>query len=313
MVVLTHQFIHPFRLPPSPSSRITLKTKHNSIIITSSSSPMDPPPKFIDFPHLSISTKNLMVDLVSKTENTLSPNLLPSSLPPEVQYFQNSSATSQGCLHIRSGTNNSQVDCVLGNWIHCELPNGGALDITTLTAYLNSNTDAPRFLIEFIQNSPKSLILILDLPPRKDVVMNPEYLKTFYEETQLDESRKKLLELSEIRSYISASLYLRALSSPTAISVTIDCGESGGAARLEEIIRDHVGPIAKDMLEVWLNQCVCTERGVDESEKVELMKRDVLIKKKTVEVDLASSLPRLFGQDVANLVIEAISKAFDIL
>ncbi|KAI3991168.1 hypothetical protein MKX01_022389 [Papaver californicum] len=316
MVVLTHQFIHPFRLLPSPppSSRIS-KTKHNSIIITSSSSPMGPSqnnhPKFMDFPHLSISNKTLMVDLVSKMENTLSPNLLPSSLSPEVQYFQNNSATSQGTLHIRSGTNNSLMDCVLGSWIHCELPNGGALDITTLTAYLNSKTDAPRFLIEFLQNSPKSLILILDLPPRKDLLMSPEYLKTFYEETHLDESRKKLLELSEIRPYISSSLYIRALSSPTAISVTIDC-ESGGPARLEEIIRDHVGPIAKDILEVWLNQCVCTERGIDESEKVELMKRDVLIKKKTVEMDLASSLPRLFGQDVANLVIKAIEKAFHI-
>ncbi|KAI3980549.1 hypothetical protein MKX01_025114 [Papaver californicum] len=318
MVVLTRQFIHPSRLPPSPppSSRIS-KTKRNSIIITSSSSsPMDPPqinhPKFMDFPHLSISNKTLIVDLVSKMDNTLSPNLLPSSLSPQVQYFQNSSSTSQGTLHIRSGTNNSLVDCVLGSWIHCELPNGGALHITTLTAYLTSKTDAPRFLIEFLQNSPTSLILVLDLPPRKDLVMSPEYLKTFYEETHLDESRKKLLELLEIRPYISSSLYIRALSSPTAISVTIDC-ESGGAARLEEIIRDHVGPIAKDILEVWLNQCVCTERGIDESEKLELMKRDVLIKKKTVEMDLASSLPRLFGQDVANLVIKAIEKAFGIL
>ncbi|KAI3916037.1 hypothetical protein MKW98_004478 [Papaver atlanticum] len=317
MVVLGHQFIHPFRLPPpAPSSSRISKTKHNSMIITSSSSPMETPqtnhPKFMDFPHLSISNKNLMVDLVSNMENTLSPDLLPSSLPPEVQYFQNSSATSQGTLHIRSGTNNSLVDCILGSWIHCGLPNGGALDISTLTAYLNSKTDAPRFLIEFLQNSPNSLILILDLPPRKDLVTSPEYLQTFYQETHLDEFRKKLLELSEIRPYISSSLYIRALSSPTAISVTIDC-ESGGAVRLEEIIQDHVGPIAKDMLEVWLNQCVRIERGVDESEKVELKQRDVLIKKKTVEMDLASSLPRLFGQDVADLVIKAIEKAFDIL
>ncbi|OVA15905.1 Red chlorophyll catabolite reductase [Macleaya cordata] len=322
MVVLIHQFVHhPLHLQLSPPSLRTTSSRIRTSIISSSSSSssssMDPQinrpsSRFLEFPHLSTSHRNLMLDLVSTMETTLSSHLLPSSLPPDIQYFQNQSATSQGSLHIRSGNENSLVDCILGSWIHCELPTGGALDITTLTAYLNTKTDSPRFLIEFLQSSPKSLILLLDLPPRKDLVINPDYLKTFYQETHLEEQRKKLQNVTEIKPYISSSLYIRCLLSPTAITVTVD-SEAGGPIRMEEIIRDHVGPVAKDMLEIWLNQCVsCGGREMEESEKVELEKRDILIKKKTVEMDLASSLPRLFGEDVASRVIKAIEKAFHI-
>jgi hypothetical protein len=53
----------------------------------------------------------------------------------------------------------NQIDFILGSWIHCELPTGGggALNITSLSAYLNPSTDAPNFLFELIQSSPTSL------------------------------------------------------------------------------------------------------------------------------------------------------------
>ena len=73
----------------------------------------------------------------------------------------------------------SQIDFVLGSWVHSELPTGGSLDITSLSAYLNSSTDAPNFVFEMIRSSPTMLVLILDLPPRKDLVLWPDDLKTF--------------------------------------------------------------------------------------------------------------------------------------
>ncbi|KAL5714168.1 red chlorophyll catabolite reductase [Ranunculus cassubicifolius] len=264
--------------------------------------------KFMEFPYLSPPHRKLMVDLVSTMETRLGSHLLPSSLPQDVKYFENETASSQGTLHIRSGTQDSLVDFVLGSWIHSKLPMG-ALNITTLTAYLNNTTDAPRFLLEFIQSSPTSLILILDLPHRKDLILYPNYLNTFYTDTQLDQFRQQLHKLPEITPYFSASLYIRCALSPTAVSVVIDCG-ADGQGRLDEIITDHIGPVAKEMLEIWLDKCACGGRAMVEQERIDLKKRDALVNKKTLDIDLASGLPRLFGPDVASRVIEGIQKYF---
>ncbi|PIA56465.1 hypothetical protein AQUCO_00700654v1, partial [Aquilegia coerulea] len=303
-------FQHPcFSTNNSLSSKSSTRVVRTNI--SSSSSSMDSHnirSGFMDFPYLSTPQKNLMVNLVSKIEARLGSQLLPSSLPQDVQYFENESGSSQGTLDIRSGTQDSTVDFMLGSWIHSELPSG-ALNISTLTAYLNNTTDAPRFLLEFIQNSPTSLILILDLPPRKDLILYQDYLTTFYIDTQLDRLRQQLEKIPETRPYFSSSLYIRSALSPAAVSVLIDCG-TGGPDRMDEIILGDVGPVAKEMLDVWLDKCVCGTRDMDEQEKNALKERDSLVNKKTLEIDLASGLPRLFGPDVANRVIEAIQKYF---
>ncbi|MCD9558459.1 hypothetical protein HAX54_015839 [Datura stramonium] len=192
-----------------------------------------------------------------------------------------------------------KVDFILGSWVHCNLPTGGALNITSLSAYLRPSTDAPNFLIEVIRSSPTALILILDLPPRKDLVQHPDYLKTFYEETQLDKQRQFLEKLPEVKPYFSSSLYIRALVSPSAILVSIET-EPSQVIRIDEIIRDHITPVAKVMLNTWLDLCACAERRLTDDESTALAKRDRIVKNKTIEIDLESSFPRLFGQEVAN-------------
>ncbi|KAF8406320.1 hypothetical protein HHK36_008406 [Tetracentron sinense] len=315
MVVLIHHYLHlPFSSPSlSLSYHSSSKRPRVRISASSSSSPMDRQNRrrggYVDFPHLSAQHRELMLDLVSTVETRLESDLLPSSLSPDVQYFENESGNSQAALHIRSGDKASPIDLVLGSWIHCELPSG-ALDITTISAYLKSSTDAPRFLIEFLQSSPTSLILILDLPPRKDLVLHQDYLDTFYGDTQLDKRRQELAKVPEVRPYFSSSLYIRCVCSPTAILVSINC-EAGGEGRMEEIIRDHVGPVAKEVLGIWLDRCACGGRVVEVHERADLEMRDRLIKKKTIEIDLGSSLPRLFGPDVAGRVLEAIRDAFN--
>ncbi|KAK7320298.1 hypothetical protein VNO77_29642 [Canavalia gladiata] len=265
--------------------------------------------KFLDFPFVSAPQKNLMVDLVSTLENRFNSQLLPCSLPPDVQHYQSQSGAAQASLHIRPGHSNSPVDFVLGSWVHSELPTGGSLDITSLSAYLNSSTDAPNFVFEMIRSSPTMLVLILDLPPRKDLVLWPDDLKTFYEDTQLDKHRQALERVPEVQPYFSSSLYIRTVSSPTAIMVRIQT-ENGGGERMEEIIRNHLDPISKQVLGIWLDHCACAKRAVGEAERAYLKKRDGLIRNKTIEIDLGSSFPRLFGPEVANRVLEAIKEYF---
>ncbi|KAK6258521.1 hypothetical protein SCA6_012995 [Theobroma cacao] len=319
--------------PPSPRPQIFASA-------SPASSPMDTNPrKFMDFPFVTTPHRNLMIDLVSTVENRLESQLKPCTLPPDVQHYCNQSGTSQGSLHIRSGHSSSQkpyvkwfigretcskafhncrkssqendkekVDFILGSWLHCELPTGGALNITSLSAYLNVSTDAPNFLIELIQSSPTSLVVILDLPPRKDLVLYPEYLQTFYENTRLDSLRQTLEKLPEVQTYYSSALYIRCVTSPTSIMIRVDT-KGAGPGRMEEIVKDHVDPVAKAALGIWLDQCACGQRNVDEAEKAYLEKRDGLIKNKTIEIDLGSNFPRLFGPDIANRILGVIREA----
>ncbi|XP_027331728.1 red chlorophyll catabolite reductase, chloroplastic [Abrus precatorius] len=267
--------------------------------------------KFLEFPFVSGAHKNLMVDLVSTLENRFNSQLLPCSLPPHIQHYQSQSGSAQASLHIRAGHTNSPIDFVLGSWVHSDLPTGGSLDITSLSGYLNTSTDSPNFVFEMIRSSPTMLVLILDLPPRKDLVLWPDDLKTFYEETQLDTHRQALERVPEIQPYFSSSLYIRTVASPTAIMVRIQT-ENGGGERMEEIIRNHLNHISKQVLGIWLDHCACAKREVGEAERAYLKKRDGLIRNKTIEIDLGSSFPRLFGPEVANKVLEAIKEYFTV-
>uniref|UniRef100_A0A2P2J545 Red chlorophyll catabolite reductaseic-like isoform X2 n=1 Tax=Rhizophora mucronata TaxID=61149 RepID=A0A2P2J545_RHIMU len=204
-----------------------------------------------------------------------------------------------------------QVDFTLGSWLHCKLPTGAALNITSLLAYLNPSTDAPNFVVELIQSSPSSLVFLLDLPPRKDLVLHPDYLQTFYENTHLDGRRQALGKLPEVQPYVLSSLYLRHYFSPTAILIRIDA-ETGGPGRLEEIIQSHLSPIAKEVLAIWLDHCACVGREVGEEETAYLKKRDQLMKIKSIEIDLGANFPRLFGPEVADRVLGAIRKVYDV-
>lgn len=163
--------------------------------------------------------------------------------------------------------------------------------------------------MELIQSSPTLLILILDLPPRKDLALHPEYLQTFYEDTMLDTRRQMLDKVPELKPYYSSSLYIRSVVSPTAITVRIEV-DAGGPGRLEEIIKEHLDPIAKEVLGIWLDQCACVKREVGETERAHLQNRDKLIKSKTIEIDLGSNFPRLFGQETADRVLGSIQEVF---
>ncbi|KAF2295226.1 hypothetical protein GH714_032209 [Hevea brasiliensis] len=267
--------------------------------------------KFLEFPFVSVPHRALMVNLLSTVENRLGLQLLPCTLPLDVQHCQNESGTAQASLHIRSGQQSSTVDFILGSWLHCKLPTGAALNITSLSAYLNLSTDAPNFVIELIQSSPTSLVLILDLPPRKDLVLYPDYLQTFYEDSQLETRRQMLQKLPEVQPYVTSSLYLRSLLSPTAIMIRVET-EEGGAGPMEEIVKNHVEPVAVEVLGLWLDHCACGGREAREEEKAYLKKRDELVKKKTIEIDLGSNFPRLFGPELTDKVMGAIRDVYNV-
>ncbi|KAL1200220.1 Red chlorophyll catabolite reductase [Cardamine amara subsp. amara] len=270
--------------------------------------------KFMEFPYVSATRRQLMVDLMSTVEDRLDSLLLPCTLPPDVRNFKNPNGSAEASLHIRSGEKSSPIDFVIGSWIHCKIPTGVSLNITSISAFLNSSTKAPNFVVELIQSSPTSLVLILDLPHRKDLVLYPDYLKEFYQDTALDSHRQSLLKLPEVKPYVSPSLFVRSAFSPTASMLKIDVEEE---EKMEEILRDHVGPAAKEVLGVWLERCEREEedgkRVIGEEERMELDKRDKSFRKKSIEEDLDLQFPRMFGQEVSSRVVHAIKEAFGVL
>lgn len=202
-----------------------------------------------------------------------------------------------------------QIDFLLESWLHCKVPTG-SIDITTLLAYQNDSTDAPHFNLEFIQAGPTSLVLLLDLIPRRDLSFCPDYIDRFYQQYNLDKSRQGLEKLPQVAPYRSPSLYIRSIWSPTAILVNINCGE-GGAKQMEEIINLTIASAAKEVLGIWLESCVGAGTGTEigQEERDYMVRRDRVVKLKSIEIDLCTNLPRLFDSDIANRVIAEIQKA----
>ncbi|KAF3780857.1 Red chlorophyll catabolite reductase [Nymphaea thermarum] len=201
--------------------------------------------------------RTLMESLLITLDAQLGPQLNPCLTPSDVRYFKNQEGTCHGSVNLRSGTQNSKVRYILASWLHCELP-FGLLDSTTIICMLNTNTYAPHFLLEIIQNSPTSAVLLIDLLPRRDLVLHPDYLKQFYEDTQLDLQRQKLEKLGLVQPYISPFLSIRTLFSPSAILTKLNCeGQlvDGKTCSVEELIDQTLGKVVKEIMSIWLEQC----------------------------------------------------------
>lgn len=76
------------------------------------------------------------------------------------------------------------------------------------------------------------------------------------------------------------------------------------------MIQEHINPIAKEIVQFWLDKCASVEKQVGETERAYLVKRDQIIKSKTIEVDLASSFPRLFGQEISAHVLGVLREYY---
>ncbi|RCV42870.1 hypothetical protein SETIT_9G249900v2 [Setaria italica] len=240
----------------------------------------------------------------------LGPRLLPSAVPDDVAEFRNGAGNAVGSLDVRRGAPGSSIDFMLQSSLHCKVPNG-AIDITSILIFLNCMTDAPHFLLELIQGSPTSIVVVLDLLPRKDLAFHPEYLQKYYENSRMDEQRAKIDELPQVRPYRSPSLFVRCACSPTAVMVSIDCGQ-GGEGTLEEIVRGQLAMVAKEVLQFWLDCCADSTTKMDNTERDFLLKRDQIVRSKSIEVDLTANLPMMFDPDVSSRVISEIRKAFGV-
>lgn len=198
---------------------------------------------------------------------------------------------------------------MLEAWFHRILPTGTAIDITSLIIFLNGTTDAPHFLMELIQGGPASLVVLLDLFPRRDLPLHPDYIDKYYGATGVDDHRRSITRVPEVRPYVSPSLLVRSLWSPTAVVVDVQCGEKNGAV-LEEIVVGQVATSAMAVLGVWLEHCVASVVEMETAERESLVARDKMISTTSVKLNLSANLPKMFENDVSDRVVAEINKAF---
>eukprot|EP00250_Pteridium_aquilinum_P006369 c16312_g1_i1 orf=65-1108(+) len=260
--------------------------------------------QWVSFPFLSTSGKRLMEEIAEIIDSELARSLNASHTPSDVRHFRNTQGNGEGSVTLRSGKPGSPIDFVLGSWLHCILP-FGALNIATLIGMSNLETDAPHLLFEFIQTGANSLVLVLDLLPRKDLVLDTEYLTRFYEGTTLESIKQELQKASGAQRYEPPTLYIRCLTSPTCIMYKFEGTSELGEGSLDQIIESAVSPAAKSVVKVWLEGVLKLGRKVPDADAQLLLGRDTMIKTKGVEVDLSSNMPRLFGQEIADRVVQA--------
>ncbi|KAF8720738.1 hypothetical protein HU200_023644 [Digitaria exilis] len=295
--------VHQFRPPRAPALR--LGGKPSSAVRASAGPDAAVAPAPPEMPQREVARA-----LAEKAVARLGPRLLPSAVPEDVAEFRNGAGNAVGSLDVRRGAPGSSIDFMLESTLHCKVPNG-AIDITSILIFLNTMTDAPHFLLELIQGSSTSIVVILDLLPRKDLALHPDYLQKYYENTRMDEQRSKIEELPQARPYRSPSLFVRSACSPTAVMVSIDCGQ-GGEGTLEEIVHGQLAAVSKEFLQIWLDCCADSTAEMDDAERDCLLKRDQIVRSKSIEVDLTASLPRMFDPDVSSRVISEIRKAFGV-
>ena len=173
---------------------------------------------------------------------------------------------------------------------------------------MNSQSDAPHLLFEFIQTNTTSLVLVLDLLPRKDLVTDLEYLKRFYEDTSMESVKQELQKSPYAQRYEPPTLYIRCLTSPTAILYKFECAADSKEILLDQIIEDVVAPTAEKVVKLWLEGVLNLGKKLPDEEVKFVVQRDTTLKMKGLEVDLSSNMPRLFGQEITDNVIEAFRK-----
>jgi red chlorophyll catabolite reductase len=163
--------------------------------------------------------------------------------------------------------------------------------------------------MELIQGGPSSLVVLLDLFPRRDLPLHPDYIDRYYGATGIDSHRQSIARIPQVRPYVSPSLLVRSLWSPTAVVVDVQCGE-GNESVLEEIVLGQLASSAMAVLDVWLEHCAGSLVEMDAAERESLVARDKMISTTSVKLNFSANLPKMFENDVADRVVAEINKAF---
>eukprot|EP00897_Mesotaenium_endlicherianum_P009399 jgi/Mesen1/8488/ME000480S07839 len=278
----------------------------------------------LDFQHIPKAAQKMMADLIDTLEAGLGKEFQTSTTPADVQSFENAEGNANGSVVVRRGRDRNFVDRTLVSALHCKLP-FGELNFATVVVLMGPATDAPHLVLEFPFSGAARMTTFCDALPRRDLARHVAYLQRIYGDTSFHALHKQCESDSRMHIYVPPTLYNRCTTSPTALLYTLDAatwptdnGATGGspsdnssedapAQALEKMIRETVHPLARRMLDTWLDVVKHRAEPVAEGEaRTRLAERDAALLEHGIQAELTSNLPRLFGQAIADRVVDAI-------
>lgn len=81
---------------------------------------------------------------------------------------------------------------------------------------------------------------------------------------------------------------------------------AGGAGQLDAAVRELLHPLARQVMLTWTDAFRQRSRPVPEGpERRQVVERDTAVREQGIQADLTANLPRLFGQEITDQILEA--------
>ncbi|OUL34853.1 red chlorophyll catabolite reductase [Nostoc sp. T09] len=205
----------------------------------------------------------------------------------ELQNYSAQNAEVYGSLNTFSG---SEIDWLVHQW--ARKPKSG-FNYIRLVIWLGSHIRVPHLAFEFATFG--HLFFYMDYIPRTDLSTDLEYLDRYYE--SVNQTYLNLQEDSRFQPFISKSLYIRQVLSPTCLLFTCPVANE---------TLEFISNIAFEMMNPWL-RWVDEAEPVPESERTALSKRDLIVRRAVAERDPGNeNSVRLFGEELTDKLVRSL-------
>lgn len=202
------------------------------------------------------------------------------------EYYTSPNGEFEGSYKSWSG---GGVEWLVSSWLGNR--KASILDMNA-TAFLGQETDVPHFIMVF-GTIPK-LFFYFDYTPRRDIRVDKDYLERYYG----GDANADFLELRGNPNFqwsVSHGTYMRALLSPSALSLSADLNDEN---------LDTLEDFAYRFLNRWLGW-VDNATPVPESERAALQQYDHTVRRLGYELDPMNKLAeQVFGADKVDEMIQ---------
>jgi hypothetical protein len=197
------------------------------------------------------------------------PDLTPQPECAGLEYWQNETGY-EGSMETWTGQHAEHVaHSFIGN------RKASILDMN-LQVFLSQETDVPHLVMVF--GTIPNVFYYSELVARRDIRVDPEYLEKYYGGNE----NAEFLKLRGDKRFtwsVSHGTYMRALNSPNAHSYT---AELGAEAEIIPVLREAANQRFNTWLGWWKD---AMKNPLPESERLELMERDHLLRRYGYELD----------------------------
>ncbi|GBG85245.1 hypothetical protein CBR_g39811 [Chara braunii] len=255
--------------------------------------------------------RELHLDLRRKIESEGGVTFKDNKAPPELTYMSNPDNLARGSFVLRNG-DGDEVHAMVEGAIRM-VRDGKSIGTSFFSLWMGPSTDAPHIMFEWFM-SEKRVFFLMDLKPRRDLVLHVDYLDEVYMNSGLEELRNRCDKDERMKKYHLTRLYAQHSFSPSYLAYTValsddpinkdEGGEEDGGP-MPRALREVVRPIALECLDIWLSLRRSRANNVSSSsDRESLARRDYVHRAETIRRE--EGLERTFGVELASKLKDAI-------